>query len=108
MNTRTLKTAGAAALGVAFAAVAAGPAVASPVDTVLKQLPLERAVQSVPGATQAVGVTKNTLGYTTATAARTLPAATQGLPGKGLLPGGNTLPTDNITKVLPKTGLPLL
>jgi hypothetical protein len=103
MYTRTLKTAGAAALGVAFAAVAAGPAVASPVDSVLKQMPLEKSVQSLPGAAQTVGVTKSTVGYTTSAlpaTPRTLPAAAHGARHRGPQPNGGA--AGALTGALPK------
>jgi hypothetical protein len=112
MNTRTLKTAGAAALGIAFAVAAAGTASASPVDNPVGALPVGTAAKTLPGASQSVDATKTTLGTATtmipATTARTLPAGTHGLPGGGLIPvtgKGNALPTDAVTGALPGGGL---
>lgn len=109
MNSRTLKIGGAAALGIAFAAAAAGTASAAPADQAMQQLPLRNATSAVPGVPQSVDVATRTIGFTTgmipATAARTLPAATSGVPGRDLLGGkGNVLPTSTLTRVVPLLG----
>lgn len=104
MKTRTLKTAGAAALGIAFAVAAAGPAAAAGVGgatDALGGLPLDKATKHLPGAAQSTETTKTALGSATsmvpATTARALPG---GLPGGGL-------PTEKLTGGgLPTSGLP--
>lgn len=116
MNTRMLRTAGAAALGVAFAAAAAGPAAAAALPGpggALDALPLGKATKNLPGAAQSTEVTKSTLGTATgmvpATTARTLPLAGGGLPrlpgGLPKLPGGG-LPTGAVTSALPTGAVP--
>lgn len=113
MNTRMLRTAGAAALGVAFAAAAAGPAAAAALPGpggALDALPLGKAAKNLPGAAQSTEVTKSTLGTATgmvpATTARTLPLAGGGLPGAlPKLPGGG-LPTGAVTSALPTGAVP--
>jgi hypothetical protein len=116
---RTLKTAAVAALGITIAAVAAGPAMAAPVEKAVNEGPLGQTVGKIPGASQSLNAATMALGYSTAvlpaTVNRTLPAATQILPTKDLptrelLPGGNKLPTDTVTKAVPGGllgGLPL-
>lgn len=99
MKTGTLKTLGAAALGVAFAAAAAGTATAAPMvpaspasalDSVTGQVPLGQATNLVPGAAEATGAVKSAVGD----APKTLAdggGLVGGLPiGKlgGTLPGG--------------------
>jgi hypothetical protein len=87
MKTATLKTLGAAVLGVAFAAGAAGTAAAAPVapaadpavalDSIAGQLPVEQVSGLVPGAAQATGTVQGVL--------RHAPQALGG--GNGLLGG---------------------
>ncbi|MGP3982100.1 ATP-binding protein [Streptomyces sp. KR80] len=106
MKQGTAKTLGVAALGAAFAAVAAGPASAAPGD-VLQYVPTEKVTKLLPpGASQTVADGQNTVSRTAANAMpiaqqllRVTPAtpnlqAAQGTQGvKGLLGG---LPLGNI------------
>ncbi len=107
MKTGTLKTLGAAALGVAFAAAAAGTASAAPLpatdpasalDTVTSQLPVGQVSNLVPGAAQATGALQNAL--------HTAPAALGNATGGGLLGGLPThgLPVGALGGALPLGG----
>ncbi|MDI5967372.1 hypothetical protein POF50_012495 [Streptomyces sp. SL13] len=89
MKSGTLKTLGAAALGVAFAAAAAGTASAAPalpanapasaLDSLTTQLPLTQVTGLVPGAAQATGALQGAL--------HNVPAALSGGKNAGLLGG---------------------
>lgn len=108
MQTRTMKTLGAAALGVAFAAAAAGTASAaeSAVPTLpgtdptavagtLNTLPVGQVARTLPGGTQSTAAARQALSGATST----LPLAA----GKGL-PGGQNA---GLLGGLPTGGLPL-
>ncbi|AEW96152.1 MULTISPECIES: hypothetical protein [Streptomycetaceae] len=75
MKTGTIKTLGAAALGVAFAATAAGSANAAPLplpaadpssvlNTATKVLPVEKLTGAVPGAAEGTQAVRNVIGGT--------------------------------------------
>jgi hypothetical protein len=89
MQTRTKKTLATGALGLAFAAAAAGTASASSPTIALGSLPMGSATNLVPGASSAQSALSN---------------GTAALPGNpaGLLPSGNHL---DGTQVAPVTGL---
>jgi hypothetical protein len=102
MKKRTLKTAGAAALGIAFAAAAAGPAAAAGsgiggAADLVGSLPVGKATKHLPGAAQSTGATKTALGTT----AHMIPAN----PTRAL-PVGGGLPVGQLTGGLPVGGLP--
>lgn len=107
MKTGTLKTLGAAALGVAFAAAAAGTATAAPMTppansatalgSLTGQLPLGQASTLVPGAAQATDALKSA------------PQALSGADGGGLLGGlpAKGSPVNGLTGALGGGGLPI-
>lgn len=96
MKTGTLKTLGTAALGVAFAATAAGTASAATtlpdLGSLANQLPVGQVAKLLPGASQAAGAVTGTL--------HSVPESLSAAGDKGLLGG---LPV----KGLPVDGLPL-
>jgi hypothetical protein len=89
MQTRTKKTLATTALGLAFAAAAAGSASAAPTD-VLGSLPVGSAANLVPGA-----------GNSAAGAQSALSGGTSALPGNpaSLLPSGNHLDGNQVAPV---------
>lgn len=107
MKTGTLKSIGAAALGVAFAAAAAGTASAAPVpaaspapalDSLTSQLPVDQVSSLVPGAAQATGALQGVL--------HNAPSTLGGAGGGGLLGGlpAKGLPVGNLAGSLPLGG----
>ncbi|MBY8883955.1 hypothetical protein K7472_03745 [Streptomyces sp. PTM05] len=106
MKTGTIKTLGAAALGVAFAAAAAGSASAAPalpsvpaadpasaLDALTTQLPVDQVSNLVPGAAQATDAVKGVV--------HNAPATLAAANGGGLLGG---LPVGNLSGSLPLGG----
>lgn len=113
MKTRTLRTAGTAALGIAFAAAAAGPAAAAGVGgaaNTVSGLPLATAAKNLPGGVQSAEATRAALGtglgmipLATAAALPALDTAPlQGAPLGG--PVGSDLPTSNLNGLSVPTG----
>lgn len=113
MKQAAIKTLGVAALGAAFAAIAAGSATAAPagpnagaaLDLVTKTLPLERVTDQLPAPLpDVVAATKLALGTVQQTTPHAVGAVKTANPVQQLVGG---LPVNGLGKGLPVNGIPL-